>query len=225
LIILPILISLGGCLNALEQEHPGAVLTILPNQRGNTSQILMVTEEHSLFSTQIMVRALEWREQAWHTAFGPLKAVIGRKGFAPPGEKREGDGRTPSGVFPLPLVFGYGASAPTRMPYRQAREEDLWVDDPASPDYNRWVVRGETAAASFERLKRDDDLYKYGIVIAYNTDPVINGHGSAIFLHLWRGPESTTAGCVALAEADVLKILAWLEPSANPVIILRPADP
>jgi len=98
--------------------------------------------------------------------------------------------------------------------------EDLWVDDPASPDYNRWVVRGETAALSFERLRRDDDLYQYGIVIAYNTDPVVAGRGSAIFLHLWAGPDSPTAGCVAVTKADLLKILSWLDPAANPMILL-----
>jgi L,D-peptidoglycan transpeptidase YkuD (ErfK/YbiS/YcfS/YnhG family) len=111
------------------------------------------------------------------------------------------------------------------MPYRQVHGEDLWVDDPASPDYNRWVVAGQTTATSYERLKRDDDLYKFTLVIAYNTDPVVPGLGSAIFVHLWAGPDSTTAGCIALAEADLLQILPWLDPAAGPVIILGTTSP
>ena len=59
-----------------------------------------------------------------------MDAVIGRNGFAPPGEKCEGDGRTPSGLFRLKTAFGYPPSVPTQMPYRQSQEDDLWIDDP-----------------------------------------------------------------------------------------------
>lgn len=108
------------------------------------------------------------------------------------------------------------------MPYRQSQENDLWIDDPNDPDYNRWVHQNQTKAASYERMKRDDDLYKYGIVIEYNTDPVIKGFGSAIFLHVWAGTDSTTAGCVAASEDDILKMLGWLNPAKNPVMLINP---
>ncbi|MCG6533959.1 MAG: L,D-transpeptidase family protein [Syntrophales bacterium LBB04] len=110
----------------------------------------------------------------------------------------------------------------TKMPYRQALADDLWVDDPEAPDYNQWVKQSETSAASYEKMKRDDDQYKYGIVIEYNTDPVIKGHGSAIFFHVWKGESSTTAGCVAVSEEDIRKILNWLDPAAKPVIPINP---
>jgi L,D-peptidoglycan transpeptidase YkuD (ErfK/YbiS/YcfS/YnhG family) len=71
-------------------------------------------------------------------------------------------------------------------------------------------------------MKRDDDLYKYGIAIQYNTDPVLKGYGSAIFFHIWASTKSTTAGCVAVSEEDILNILAWLNPAANPVILINP---
>ena len=105
------------------------------------------------------------------------------------------------------------------MPYRQALDDDLWVDDPHADDYNRWVKKTETRAASFERMRRDDNLYKYGIVIEYNTSPVIKGNGSAIFLHIWKGESVLTAGCVAVSEEDIIKILDWLDPAASPLII------
>jgi L,D-peptidoglycan transpeptidase YkuD (ErfK/YbiS/YcfS/YnhG family) len=108
------------------------------------------------------------------------------------------------------------------MPYRQALADDLWIDDPNAPDYNTWVKQGQTRANSYEKMRRDDNLYQYGIVIAYNTHPVIKNHGSAIFFHVWAGDESTTAGCVAVSEEDILKILAWLNPEANPVILINP---
>jgi L,D-peptidoglycan transpeptidase YkuD (ErfK/YbiS/YcfS/YnhG family) len=151
-----------------------------------------------------------------------MNAVVGRSGFAPVGEKREGDGRTPSGLYRLGTTFGYAESAVTKMPYRQALADDLWIDDPKAPDYNNWVKQGQTRATSYEKMRRNDNLYQYGIVIAYNTYPVIKNHGSAIFIHVWADAESTTAGCVAVSEEDILKILAWLNPEANPVILINP---
>jgi len=166
-------------------------------------------------------QVLTWerREKDWLAVFPAMPAVIGRNGFAPPGEKAEGDGRSPSGTFPLGTAFGYGPSVPTKLAYRQATENDYWVDDPASPQYNQWVT-GMPQANSFERMKRDDDLYRYGIVIEYNRPATVRGEGSAIFMHVWRGPDSPTSGCVALSPENLLKILGWLDRSRNPVIVL-----
>ncbi len=191
----------------------------------NAGQILLVTDESFLFLPSRKIYPLEKTDSSWRQAMAPLDAVIGRNGFAPPGEKREGDGRTPSGIFRLKTAFGYPSSAPTQMTYRQMLEDDLWIDDPNDPDYNRLIRQNQTKAASYEKMKREDDLYKYGIVIEYNTDPVIKGFGSAIFLHVWAGANSTTAGCVAASEKDILKILGWLNPAKNPVMLINPDEP
>lgn len=187
-----------------------------------SNQVLLVTDDHFLFLNFRKIFPFEKKGLSWRQAMEPMDVVIGRNGFAPVGAKREGDGRTPSGLYRLGLVFGYAETAATQMPYRQALRDDLWIDDPEAPDYNRWVKTGETVASSYEKMRRDDDLYKYGIVIEYNTSPVITNFGSAIFLHIWAGPRSKTAGCVALAEADILKLIAWLDPAAKPVILLNP---
>ncbi len=146
---------------------------------------------------------MEKRGDNWQMALEPFNAVIGKNGFAPEGEKREGDGKTPSGIYPLKMTFGYNETIKTKMPYRQALADDIWVDDPNADDYNRWVKKQKTHAASYEIMKRDDNLYKYGIVIEYNTDPVIKGNGSAIFLHIWKGEGIPTAGCVAVYEENI----------------------
>jgi len=186
---------------------------------GQTAQLLVVTGNKS-GPGPAAVQALERVGDKWAPPFPPLDAVAGRNGFAAPGAKREGDGKTPSGMYPLILAFGYDRNMKTAMPHRQATEDDLWVDDPDAPDYNTWVRRGETTARSFEELKRKDGLYRYGLVIGYNTDPVVKGQGSAIFLHIWKGRTSPTAGCVAMAEKDVLRILEWLDPARKPLIIM-----
>jgi L,D-peptidoglycan transpeptidase YkuD (ErfK/YbiS/YcfS/YnhG family) len=117
------------------------------------------------------------------------------------------------------MTFGYDESIKTKMPYRQALADDIWIDDPNAEDYNRWVKKSETRSTSYEIMKRDDNLYKYGIVIEYNTDPIIKGNGSAIFLHILKGSGTTSAGCVAVSEEDIIKILGWLDPAASPLII------
>lgn len=161
----------------------------------------------------------EYTEKGWQQPRDGFRAVIGRNGFAAPGQKREGDGKSPSGSYALGMAFGYPAAVSTAMPYRQATADDYWVDDPSSPDYNRWV-HGLPHARSYERLRRNDGLYKYGLVIEYNTNPVTPFLGSAIFVHIWQGPESSTAGCVAMPEEELLWVLAWLDPAKQPVILM-----
>lgn len=199
--------------------QPVYVMDSLGKRIGESTQALLVGNTNPA-AIEVRIFPLERKNGRWQSSFASLDGVIGRKGFAPPGEKREGDGRTPAGIFPLGTVFGYGPSFPTRMTYRQATVDDLWIDDVQADDYNRWVRRGTTQAASFERMRRDDDLYKYGIVVEYNTNPVIKGQGSAIFFHLWQGRGISTAGCIALAEEDLVRIIKWLDPAARPLVVM-----
>lgn len=184
-----------------------------------SSQILLVRNMNPA-SVDVQVIVLEKKNGRWQILFDPMNGVIGRNGFAPPGEKREGDGRTPSGTFSLGVVFGYAPAVSTKMPYRQATDDDLWVDDVHADDYNQWVKRSATKASSFETMRRIDDLYKFGIVVEYNTNPVVKGYGSAIFVHIWQGKGLSTSGCIALPEEDILKILQWLNPAAKPLIVM-----
>lgn len=195
-------------------DMPAALGRLEP---GIKQALVVAAKTDGGFAAQLT--AWEYGENGWRQAFDRLPAVIGRSGLAAGGAKREGDGKTPAGVYALGTVFGYGESIISAMPYRQATADDYWVDDPASPLYNQWV-HGRPAALSFERMKRDDDCYKYGIVIEYNTRPVTAGLGSAIFVHVWRGPEAPTAGCVAVAEGELVRLLAWLVPAKRPVIVL-----
>jgi L,D-peptidoglycan transpeptidase YkuD (ErfK/YbiS/YcfS/YnhG family) len=184
---------------------------------GHRQVVVVLADE--VEPTQATISAWELAGEWWNKVFAAMPAVIGRHGFAPPGEKREGDGRTPSGSFSLKRAFGYAASARTGLEYRQANSEDFWVDDPESAQYNQWVT-GTPQASSFEVLKRPDDLYKQVIVIEYNTGPIVPGHGSAIFLHNWRNKKTPTAGCVALSARNVKKLLKWLDVSREPLIVL-----
>jgi L,D-peptidoglycan transpeptidase YkuD (ErfK/YbiS/YcfS/YnhG family) len=219
--ILLAFLSMSSCLfvPAAHKFDTVAFLKSQSNKIDNSTQIILVVDNSSFFFTRTKLYATEKRDDKWQMALEPFNAVIGKNGFAPAGEKREGDGRTPSGVYPLKMTFGYDEIVKTKMLYRQTLADDLWIDDPNADDYNRWVKKQETHVASYEIMKRDDNLYKYGIIIEYNTDPVIKGNGSAIFLHIWKGEGIPTAGCVAVSEENILKILGWLDPAASPLII------
>jgi L,D-peptidoglycan transpeptidase YkuD (ErfK/YbiS/YcfS/YnhG family) len=212
--LLFILVGLSGCATLLPSKQPPQTLQSLPVE---TQQAIIV---EPLNSSRARLTAWEFRDNRWQPAFLPMRAMVGRKGIAPLNEKREGDGRTPSGNYPIGTAFGYAPSFATRLPYRQSTGQDFWVDDVNSPQYNRWVT-GKPDAKSFEEMRRKDDLYKYGAVIEYNTNPVVPGMGSAIFIHIWRGPEKSTSGCVALSPRSLKNLLGWLDSRRNPVIILE----
>jgi L,D-peptidoglycan transpeptidase YkuD (ErfK/YbiS/YcfS/YnhG family) len=154
---------------------------------------------------------------AWLLEAGPWPAVVGSAGVAPVPTKREGDKRTPAGVFPLGPAFGDSATIDTRLDYFRATADDYWIDDPASHDYNRRVT-GPKPACSHEVLLRGDPFYQRSIVIGYNTAHPVAGRGSAIFLHVWRGPGQGTDGCVALAREHVDRLLSMLDRRKSPVI-------
>ena len=78
-------------------------------------------------------------------------------------------------------------------------------------------------AASYETMLRSDGLYDLGAVIRYNMDPVVSGQGSAIFIHIWRnGGRKPTAGCVALDQGRLRKLLGWLDANKHPAVWLDP---
>lgn len=170
-------------------------------------------------STSVTISAYEYKYGEWRRALETMPGVIGYGGMT--SGKKEGDGKTPMGIYSFGTAFGAGKK-PSGMdwPYKKAGKYDYWVDDVKSKDYNKWInYKGDPKKrwASFERMNHS--LYKYGAVINYNTKPIIKGKGSAIFLHIWRGKGTKTAGCTAVSEKNVLRILKWLDPEMKPHII------
>lgn len=159
---------------------------------------------------------------SWQQVFGPWQAYVGENGFAPPGQKHEGDGRTPSGTYGFGFFFGdYADPGDFQFQFRPATPTDFWDDDPSSPNYNQWIdesTQGVAAAGANPEPMYDEPAYDYGAVIDYNVNPVVPGAGSAIFLHVATG--SPTAGCVSLPTSDLLSVLTWMDPSQQPLIVL-----
>lgn len=143
--------------------------------------------------------------------------------------KTEGDGRAPVGVFHLGGAWGYAANLQRnpQLPYRQVTPRDLWVEDPASPAYNRHLVLDHDPATPWEKkqqMRQGDYPHSLKLFIAHNAPPQARpGAGSAIFFHIWRGNGSKpTAGCTTMAEANLRALIARLDPKRRPLYLLLP---
>ena len=176
----------------------------------------------------------------WREVGAAQPVTIGRSGAAwglglhdaqPDGPvKREGDGRSPAGVFSIGEAFGYSATADTDLHYRALGDSDYCVDVSGSPLYNKIVDAhdvGETAiAGATEPMRRDlhadgDQRYRLGFVIEHNTQGQPMG-GSCIFAHLWKSSNTATTGCTAMDPRTMEAALAWLQPKKSPVFVLLP---
>ncbi len=185
----------------------------------NATQVISVVSS-GYGTTTATVRAFTKHNGRWHEAFGPWSAWIGYNGFAPAGQKREGDGRTPSGSYTFSFFFGVDRDPGVRYRWRHAHPYDKWDDDPASPRYNEWVdTRRHDAGRSPEPLHV---LPQYEDVAAINYNAARTpGLGSAIFLHVTH--HRPTLGCVSLPRPDVIRLLRWLRPGAHARIIMGTA--
>lgn len=141
------------------------------------------------------------------------RCALGWSGVRAAADKREGDGASPIGTWPLRRVLyrpDRVKSLKTGLPTFAIAPDDGWCDAPGDPAYNRPIKLPYPASA--EHLWLEDHVYDIIVILGHNDDPVVPGAGSAIFWHLAHGDFRPTAGCVAIALDDMLKALAWAQP-------------
>ncbi len=159
-----------------------------------------------------------FRSQGWLTAGGSqIPVALGRGGIR--ANKREGDGGTPRGRFRLVRLWWRPDRAPrprTLLPVRRIGRNDGWCEDPKDRLYNRPIRLPERASG--DRLWRQDRLYDFIIELDHNTRPRIAGRGSAVFIHVAREGFKPTAGCVALPEPRLRRLLERVGPKTRIVI-------
>lgn len=246
---LPLL--LAGCTSVPTTSEPSGATAPLPAARPvdhgpwpnpATRQLVVVLTPGWDAASGRLARFERVPGGPWRPVGASLEVMVGRAGsawglgvHAPQAEgpqKQEGDGRAPAGVFALGSAFGYSDTAATRLPYRAMQREHWCIDVPGSPNYNRIVDTreiGERAIeGSTEPMRRDlhkdgDARYRQGFVIEHNAE-ARDRAGSCIFAHVWQAPGVPTAGCTAMADADMATLLAWLDPAATPRFVLLPVQ-
>jgi L,D-peptidoglycan transpeptidase YkuD (ErfK/YbiS/YcfS/YnhG family) len=228
---------LAGCDRKAPSPPAASATGALPTRSGfsipkATKQLVTAIPE-SWTSTHAQLALWERTATGWQRVGEDWPAVLGKAGVAwgvglsPAGEgaaKKEGDLKSPAGVFAFRSVYGYADDAPKgwRMPYEQSTDLEC-IDDPASEHYTKIVDRKQVASdwQSAEDLRREDGVYEWVLDVAHNKDGK-PGAGSCIFLHVWSGPESTTAGCTAMDKSKLEALLARLDPAAQPLYVMLP---
>lgn len=199
---------------------------MLPNRLDTGSSTQLVTAvAPTRRSTQAVFRLWTKRGGCWRPAAGPWAAWLGGNGTSP--AKREGDRRTPTGIFGfLRTMYGVAPNPGVRYRFHRVVCGDWWVEDSRSPHYNRFrhVKCGSKPPfrTTSQDMSRSPTAYRHLAVIAYNTNPVVPGRGSGIFLHVSTG--RPTLGCVSLPLPQLVRTLRWLRPATHPLIAIGTAD-
>ncbi len=131
-----------------------------------------------------------------------LRAVCGAAGVT--AHKQEGDEATPTGLLPLlRILYRADRIKPPRcaVPMEPIAPNDGWCDDPTDRAYNKPVTL--PYPGRHEALWRNDSIYDIAGILGWNTNPIIPGKGSAIFLHAAKPDYGPTAGCIALSLPDL----------------------
>jgi L,D-peptidoglycan transpeptidase YkuD (ErfK/YbiS/YcfS/YnhG family) len=210
---------------------------------GDARQVIVVTGR-GWASTHATLRAFQrGADGRWRQVFATMNARTGYGGWKWASSRRQDTGQTPAGTFTLTQAFGVRADPGTRLPYRKVDGNDYWAGDsrdaktynlfqPSAPRTRTWRI------SQAERLAAFPKQYAHAVVINFNRPSGVRWDaarkqyvatrradtrlGSAIFLHA-RGSGST-AGCVSVSRADMVRLLRWLDPSARPRIVMAPAS-
>jgi L,D-peptidoglycan transpeptidase YkuD (ErfK/YbiS/YcfS/YnhG family) len=182
---------------------------------------LITVEAARLKTTSASLQLWRREGRCWAPVAGPWTARVGWNGLS--GNRREGDGTTPTGVFTIGrTMYGNAPNPGVRYRYRRLVCGDWWNEDPRTPTYNTFQhVRCGTRPpfrVTTPGLWQEKRAYRYFAVIEFNMRPVVPGRGSGIFLHAQTG--NSTNGCVSLPADRLVKVLRWLDPAKQPRIAI-----
>lgn len=208
----------------------------LPQDIVGLSRQLVIVLADTWDSTNAILYRFDLATQGWQSAAPPIPVSLGRSGLGwglglhpmpqDGPQKKEGDGRSPAGVFRLLYVFGKASPDDVqglRMSYVQCTSTLECVDDPKSAYYNRVVDLTNVTQPdwhSAEKMAAPEE-YRLGVAIDQNPDAT-PGAGSCVFLHVWGAPGKSTSGCTAMALGELEALVVWLDGSAEPLLVQLP---
>jgi len=196
--------------------------------------IVVTTDDWTATTGDAQVYERKDVKSNWKAVGKEFEIVVGRTGLAWARDsapesastfKKEGDGKSPAGMFPLTFAFGKAGSITSKLPYRRLEEQTECVDDVNSHHYNKVVGRLQVGIfdwKSSEKMAAITPEYDLGVFVAYNSYPVVKGNGSCIFLHVWKDASTPTSGCTAMAREDLERVVGWLDPKKNPYLVQIP---
>lgn len=178
---------------------------------GNATQVISVV---GVGGSDAKMDVWQRGPAGWQPIGAGIPAKIGANGMAP--QTHDGEMKTPMGVFTLDFAFGTAPNPGGGLQYVQVTPDHWWDGDMKSPTYNTMQVCKKAQcpfntdpASGTENL--NITAYKHAVVMGVNKARV-PGNGGAFFVHTTDG--GPTAGCVAIDDATLVKIMQWLRPGA-----------
>ncbi len=203
------------------------ILVILQQFLHSQQIILVISDDFSI--SKATLTSYEDNKQVFKT----IEVNIGRNGLGwglgevklrqreTEGLKVEGDGKAPAGIFKLTSTFGYAKKQDFNLKYLYLTKKTICIDDSASNQYNQILPMPKMKPKSFEWMRRDDNQYELGVVVAHNTAQKKDA-GSCIFLHVQKSKDAPTAGCTSMSLDNMKNITSWLDGNKNPILIQIP---
>jgi L,D-peptidoglycan transpeptidase YkuD (ErfK/YbiS/YcfS/YnhG family) len=233
LIVLAAAVALSPTASAITPgDLPGAA---------NAEQVIIVTST-DYRSTRALLSAYEKSPDGRGIAVvTDVPAYVGARGIVPGAKRRQGTNTTPAGTYAITAGFGRKANPGTSLPYVQVDRDDAWTYNPKVPATYNVFQTAPVSWASYgryvERLWQMGTQYNYVAVLDYNLpggaittnargirrtdEPANTRAGGGIFLHVSKG--EPTAGCISISEDTMRRIMDWLDPDRNPVIVIGKA--
>ncbi len=182
------------------------------------------------------LQLFERNGKTWQPVSPSMRVLYGKSGLAwgrgvhAPQEglqKVERDKRAPAGIFKIGTIYTYDQSLPAgaNYPFHTITTADAWIDDPTLPHYNQHVVIDPAKPPPWfekQKMRLNDPPHRWLIEIRHNSDPPVANAGSAIFFHIQRGPDRSSAGCTVMPQTSILTIINWLRADQNPHYVLLP---
>ena len=194
--------------------------------------IIVVTASWNAHQGELYL--FERENVSWKLVEHTIPVVVGESGMAwglglhptvQGNQKREGDLKSPAGIFSLGPAFGHQMPA-LKVDYLPLKRSLEAIDDPRSRYYNQIVDTTDILDPDWQSSEKMGEiaLYDLGLVIQHNLPHPHAGAGSAIFMHIWRDQESGTAGCTAMNRNHLLRLLEWLDRDKNPRLVQLPRE-
>ena len=190
-------------------------------------------------SSNVTLSYYEKKSGQWQRVGSEWKGRLGSSGLVwgrglhpnPSGAtlKKEGDGKSPAGVFDIGGVWGAHKSVKKhpKMFYHQVTSRDLWIEDGKSKYYNQFISLDHEPRTTWEKkgqMKQNDYPQSLKMFIGHNAHPnVVANGGSSIFFHIWRREgAAATAGCTTMVEDKLRWLIATVDPGRRPLYVLLP---
>jgi len=195
----------------------------LPYTTGSATRVITVVASLHASTVATLQAWTKAPGGGWLRWGGAITAHVGSQGLT--SAPSESLSATPIGSFTLTQAFGRLGNPGTGLPYFATTSADWWISQ-SGPLYNthqRCAGSCPFAQGSpNEHLAYELPYYNYAVVIDANTrnapGGVHQGGGSAFFLHVTDG--APTAGCVAIPQSNLVPIMQWLSPGAQPRILI-----